>query len=129
MIAAAALYAALLASIVVLADLGETETGRIIDRVRSVPHGDHIAHFVLMGSLALLVNLAIGPRRVTRLAIPLGTAIVAVIVTLEEISQLWMHHRTFDPVDLAADFLGIGLATAITLAIERRAQRGVNRTT
>lgn len=123
----AALHALFVAAIVVLADLGETETGRLIDRVRAVPHGDHAAHLLLMGSLALVVSLAIGPRRVTPLAIPLGCAIVMTLVTLEELSQLFLARRTFDLLDLAADAIGVAIASAIVVGVER--QRAVNRTT
>jgi VanZ family protein len=36
-----------------------------------------------------------------------GSLIVAVIVTLEEFSQLFLHNRGFSLVDLAADYVGI----------------------
>ena len=36
------------------------------DIIRSVPHGDKIGHFVVMGSLAFITNLAIGDRNFCR---------------------------------------------------------------
>lgn len=86
------------------------------DMVRSVRHGDKIGHFLLMGSLALVVNLAMGREACRRWTIGRwvlgGTAIVAVFVTLEECSQMFIATRTFNPLDLLADYLGMGAANA-----------------
>jgi VanZ family protein len=74
-----------------------------------VPGGDKTAHFALMGTMAFLMNLCwrserwqLGPLPVLK-----GSALVALIVTLEEFSQLFMIRRSFSFEDLAYDYLGI----------------------
>ena len=58
------------------------------------------------------MNLATNGRRV-RLG-PfrwlLGGLIIAAVMTIEEISQLWIPTRTCDPGDLIANFAGVMLA-------------------
>lgn len=76
-------------------------------------HGgsDKFGHFLLLGGLALTLNYAllrlfrIGPVR-----LHLGGLIIGVLITLEEISQLWIPHRQFDLGDLAANYAGIAFA-------------------
>ena len=77
--------------------------------VQSVPLGDKAGHFVLMGTLAFLLNRALAGRTVSP-GVQLGGVIVAVFVVAEEVSQRWMPRRTFDYADLLADFVGIALA-------------------
>ena len=45
--------------------------------------------------------------RLLRITLLKGSAIVMIIVTVEEISQLFFRSRSFDLGDLAADLLGI----------------------
>jgi VanZ family protein len=100
--------------------------------VGHVPYGDKIAHAVLYGVMALLLNYALGFRRVrfpTHLptihhikafssftykgalgnAPYIGSIIVLVFATLEEFSQYFIPSRTFDLWDLGADFVGVVL--------------------
>ena len=77
--------------------------------VQTIPLGDKLGHFVLMGTLAFLLNSALKGRRI-RPGVQLGGVIVAVFVVAEEISQRWLPWRTFDFGDLLADFLGIASA-------------------
>ena len=58
------------------------------------PGSDKIGHFVLLGALAGLLNLALGLRTVRWLG-------------LEEISQHWLPARSFDLLDLVGDYAGI----------------------
>ena len=90
--------------------------------VRWLPYGDKIGHVTLWGTLTLLVNLAMPGRRIRvgRFAIPLGSAAMMVVVLVEESSQHWLDNRSLDPVDLVANIVGIGLATAVTASILRR---------
>ena len=83
----------------------------------NLPHGDKIGHFLLMGSLALLVNLAMDVRRVNIRGrwFLLGSLIVGLIVTLEEVSQILIPARTFSLYDLAADYLGIYLFSRLAV--------------
>jgi polysaccharide biosynthesis protein VpsQ len=84
----------------------------IIGWVDMLPFGDKLGHFLLIGTLAFLLNYALNGRmvKIGRQKILLGCSIVAVAITIEELSQIWIPSRTFDLVDLTANYLGIGLA-------------------
>ena len=82
--------------------------GAVFDWVRETA-GDKLMHFLLIGSLAFLVNLSmrastlsLGPIGVLR-----GSLILLVLATLEEFSQLMFSSRTFDLMDLACNIGGI----------------------
>lgn len=95
--------------VILLADLGAIpEPIKLIYRF---PNGDRIGHFVLYGILTFLVNTAF-PRRVHigRINLFYGSAIIAVLATLEEFSQLLFSYRTFDLIDLSFTLLGIACA-------------------
>jgi hypothetical protein len=79
--------------------------------VRAVPFGDKLGHFFLVGTLACFINLSLNWRsvRLPFTTLLLGSLLVAVVMLLEEISQLWLTHRTFDLFDLTSDLLGIWL--------------------
>ncbi len=81
----------------------------VFDYAKSLPYGDKIGHFFLMGLLAMFANLALNYRRLVwgKRAIWLGTVLVATVVVIEEFTQIYVPIRTFDLGDLAADFLGI----------------------
>ena len=68
-----------------------------------------IGHFVLIGASAGLLNLALGLRTVRWFgrAWLLGSVIIVIFCTLEEISQHWLPARSFDLLDLAGDYAGI----------------------
>ena len=80
--------------------------------MNSFPFGDKAGHFFLIGVMACLLNQALAyrsqPIRTTR--VQLGGLIVAVVMTVEEFSQLWFSSRTFDPGDLLANVLGVLVA-------------------
>ena len=104
---ALALWIAFLIGLVLLADSGRADP--LFALAHSVPLGDKLGHFLLMGTLSFLVNLLQraevvrwGPLRLRK-----GSAIVLSLVTLEECSQLFFRSRSFDLVDLAADVIGI----------------------
>ena len=103
----AAVYILILAGIVVLADLRETQY--LFKPIRRLPYGDKIGHFLLMGFFSLMLNLALKARtfRIWRINFLLGTLIVLVIVFIEEFSQIFIRGRSFDYRDLIADFSGI----------------------
>jgi len=73
------------------------------------PGGDKLAHFLLIGSLAGLADLACGGRasRVFGRSLPRGSVWVTVLVVLEEASQAWLPTRSCSLTDLAADLAGI----------------------
>jgi hypothetical protein len=102
-------FALFLCSTVWLANAGALPAWMIA--LKSFPGGDKLGHFMLMGSMALLLNCCLQQRRI-RLAsrsFLLGSIIMIVVVTGEEFSQIWLPQRSFDWGDLLADYLGIGL--------------------
>ncbi len=67
--------------------------------------GDKVGHFGLVGLIAYFLNVSLGCRLWRN--VKLGTLIVGVIFTLEEVSQIWVPNRHFDMLDLAANYAGI----------------------
>lgn len=103
----AVIYIFILAGIIVLADVRQTQF--LFSFIRSLPFGDKIGHFFLMGIFSLLVNLALSAKTVQlwKFKYLLGSLIVSAIVTLEEFSQIFVRGRTFDAGDLIVNFAGI----------------------
>ena len=77
--------------------------------LQHIPHGDKLGHVGLMGTLSLLCNLALAPRRFHFLPVPVTrvTFVLFAIVTLEEISQAFIATRTCDLFDWLADLAGL----------------------
>lgn len=103
----AAIYAAFIVLIIVQADSGNWRA--LFNLIESVPGSDKAGHFILMGTLALLANLALGNARwqfVGRKWLA-GSVIVLALVTLEECSQVWFSYRHCDATDWLADLAGI----------------------
>lgn len=84
----------------------------MFDWVKEHPGSDKVGHFVLLGSLAFALNLALRGRRQTigRFRPNLGGLLVGVVITLEEISQIWISTRQFEWADLVANYAGIAFA-------------------
>ena len=104
---AAFVFALLIAGIVVLADRGELY--QHVQFFVSFKHADKLWHFILMGTMSLLVNLALMARRVRLgvFSILVGSAIVTAVVSAEEMSQGLFENRTMDLYDWLADMAGI----------------------
>ncbi|OQW94275.1 MAG: hypothetical protein BWK79_06725 [Beggiatoa sp. IS2] len=85
------------------------------------PNGDKVVHIILMGLLALLVNLNFQCAQFKLFNIPVltGSALVLTIVFLEECSQLFIKSRTFDLWDLFSDVVGIVLFGQLALRLSR----------
>lgn len=96
----------------VIVGADQEQRHRVYAWVNAVPFGDKAGHVVLIGVLAGLLNLATQGRcvRVGRLRVHLGGALIGLIMTLEELSQIWIPNRTFDAGDLLANYLGVALA-------------------
>jgi len=73
------------------------------------PYGDKVGHFVLMGTFSFLVNMSLACRKIRfcRSQLLIGSLGVAVLVTLEELSQVFFASRTFSLVDLGFSLAGI----------------------
>lgn len=112
------------------------DTGRMrgfLDWANSLPLGDKAGHFVLIGTMAHLLNYALRfkVRSVGRMAPQLGGLLVLAVITVEECSQIWIPGRTFDAGDLVANSLGVALAELVARRILgghdcRRASGGID---
>jgi len=112
-------YILILAGIIVLAGINGT---KYFSFISDIPYGDKIGHFGLMGMLSLMVNLALRARgiRIWKLNYLLGSLIVAAVVLIEEVSQIFISGRTFDTGDLWFDFAGIFVFGEIARLVCRR---------
>jgi len=95
----------------------------VVELISGIPYGDKWGHFFLFGTLTFITILATRFHRFnsTKLSVFYSSSlIVAVIVTLEELSQLFIETRTFEVLDLTADALGITFFSLLARAIESR---------
>jgi VanZ family protein len=120
-------YVVFILAVIMIANIGGTF--EMFSFVLQYEWGDKVGHFGLIGVLALLTDLALGQKSWRH--VPVGPAIIVVLVTLEELSQLAMTTRTFDLVDLSADLLGVitfvGLGRLLSFAGAKLDQRGHDR--
>ncbi|MBY6185405.1 VanZ family protein [Marinobacter hydrocarbonoclasticus] len=107
--------------VIVLANRGEV--GQWFGFIRYLPYGDKLGHMVLYGTLALMLNWALGWRalRWGHWA-QWGSLAVALFAVAEEMAQAWNPNRTLDGWDLAADAVGLILATGASVWISRRVE-------
>ncbi|MCI5057725.1 MAG: hypothetical protein MRY83_16540 [Flavobacteriales bacterium] len=77
--------------------------------VKTLPFGDKISHFLLLGFTSVFVNLILNFKKVDFLGtfVFIGSAVVWTLITLEEFSQLYISTRTFDFIDLISNYIGI----------------------
>lgn len=103
----AAGYCAILFAIVWFAD--HEQFHFIFAWIRAIPGGDYVCHFLLVGGLAFVLNWALRGRKVRCAGCGwlLGSVIAFVLFTGEECSQIWLPGRTFDLLDLAANWAGV----------------------
>jgi len=106
--------------IVVIANLGLGST--YFPFIYSIPGLDKIGHFLLMGVLSFLINLLFKAKRIqiSSLDILLGSLVVILVVTLEELSQLFLIFRAFSWVDLVFDFGGVFLGGQLAAWLIKR---------
>ena len=116
-------YIFILAVIIFLAD--RKGTRYMLNFVGNIPYGDKLGHFCLMGGFSFLLNLFLDARTVSvwKFNYLLGSLIVLVIVTIEEISQIFISGRTFDWGDLIVDYLGIFIFGEIARLICKRKEK------
>lgn len=114
------IYVLILAFIVFLAD--QKGTRYLLGFIKNIPYGDKLGHFFLMGIFSFLLNLALNAKtlKLWKLNCLLGSLIVLLVVTIEEISQIFVRGRTFDWSDLIFDYLGIFLFGELARFICRR---------
>lgn len=104
-----------LGAAVVLFDTGLVSTR--FKMLHGVPYADKWLHFTLLGSMAFCVNLSFpsARKRLPILPILRGSAILAVVATLDELSHTMLSTRTFTIGDLLANYAGILLFGRLAL--------------
>ena len=119
-IAAALGFIAFFITIIGIANRGEgSQWWAFIDRI---PYGDKVGHLGLVGTLSFLCNLAFQPGKRSFFLpfLTTTTAILGLLLTIEEISQAFQPHRTCDPFDWLADLAGLAVGQAAALRIQSR---------
>lgn len=89
--------------------------------LKKMPGKDKAVHFVLMGLFAVGVNMCFSCSifRVMRIPVPKGAVLAAVLVTLDEVVQIWVPGRTFSWADLAMSLAGVVVFSLLTCVIYR----------
>ncbi len=104
----AVLFAIVLFSAIILADLGPLR--QVLRLVNRVPYLDKVLHFFLIGTLMYLVaaSLIEALPAYNPVVITLTTAVIlALVFSIEEYSQGPIRGRTASWTDLAANYAGI----------------------
>lgn len=106
-----AAFGAMITGVILIANRGFDEW--VLDLFRSIPNLDKVLHFLLFGTMAFLLSMALKARMVSiaSRSVLWGVLIVAAFCVVEEFSQIWIPTRTFSFMDLAADMVGITLAS------------------
>lgn len=89
--------------------------------IDSIPYGDKISHIGFYGFLALAFNhaLKLQPIRVLNQSALLGSTLIILLSSGEELSQYFIPSRTVDGLDLICSYIGIWLAELLILHYER----------
>jgi len=93
--------------IIYLANTGQPSV--FFKLIASIPYGDKLGHFCLFGLLTLAANFTCKLKsfKILSMKVYLGSILVLMFVVFEEFSQFYITNRTFDIIDLSADFIGI----------------------
>lgn len=114
------LWLLFVAGIIVCADRSLARS--LFEFVALYPGSDKAAHALGMCALAFTLNYALRARTIPLKCcrVQLGGLIIAVVMTIEECSQIWIPSRSFDLLDLAANYAGILLAGWLTRRFVRK---------
>ena len=103
-----ALFSLFLSALIISVDLGKL--GFLVLLEDSIPFGDKLLHFFLIGILSFLVNrtvLELVPWYSQKRSSLIFTLSLIAIFTLEEASQIFIPGRNASLADLAANYAGI----------------------
>lgn len=116
------LFIIILILIVIIANLGLGS--EYFPFIYNVPGLDKVGHFFLMGTLSFLVNFILKAKKINILSLDIliGSLVVIVVVTLEELSQLFLIYRAFSWLDLLFDLGGIFLGGRLASWLVERNQ-------
>ncbi len=94
--------------------------------VLQFPAADKIWHFFSIGLLTLLVNLAFQNKQLPLLnrTILLGSMILVVVTSMEELSQIFISNRNFEILDLVCNYAGILIFGKVAVHVEQQAKSG-----
>jgi VanZ family protein len=106
--------------VIYLANTGSSSV--LFSLIKSIPYGDKVGHTGLYGTLTLLSIIALKFKTLNlgKVSFYYGAGLVFVFVLCEEFSQLFIPSRTFDYLDMSANFFGIFIASLIAFLIEKR---------
>jgi VanZ family protein len=115
-----AVFIVLLILIIIIANLGLGPS--FFPFIYLIPGADKIGHFFLMGILSYLINSLLKSRvlRLLSKEFLVGSLIVLVVVTIEELSQLFLENRAFSVIDLLFDYAGIIIFGRISAFISNK---------
>jgi polysaccharide biosynthesis protein VpsQ len=113
-------FAVLLGIIIMAADFGLAPDFFIL--MNRLPYADTAGHFILLGLLSLLVNLGFPSNRLGWLPIPKASLLLAALITLEELSQIFLANRSFSFSDLLANYAGIWLFGELGVLMRKKLQ-------
>ena len=85
-----------------------------------IPHLDKVGHFILFGILTLLIDLTAfeaRPRRSVIWTAVLCSLGLAALISLEELSQIWLPLRDPSITSLASSLLGVAVSTWLAIWI------------
>lgn len=101
------LFSTAFLSIIAIADQGRADLFWGI--VGRIPCGDKLGHLGLVGTLSFLLNLLLAGRPAPGRFGPmmLGSLLLLAFMTLEEASQAFIPHRSFDLLDGLANVIGV----------------------
>ena len=116
------IYSAILANIVWRADHADLRA--VGEWVKSFPGGDKLGHFCLVGGFAFVLNWTLHCHEFWFAKRPwlTGSVFLVVLFTVDEFTQFWRPARTFDLLDLAANYAGIFCFGALARRVEAREQ-------
>jgi polysaccharide biosynthesis protein VpsQ len=112
----AGIYAATIVAIIVIIDT--VRRLGLLGRIYDIRYADKAAHFLLYGMLSLLLNLSVFEARPLSNPVPRAvvcTSILAVLIGLEEVSQIWLPLRRASLTDFACSLLGVGVFAFLAL--------------
>jgi glycopeptide antibiotics resistance protein len=95
--------------------------------VSALPMGDKLGHFSLMFVFSLLLNMMFKHRKlcIKDKNVLIGSLVVFILITLEEVSQIALERRTFDFMDLLCNYLGIACSSLTSLLVIRKRSKKV----
>jgi VanZ family protein len=96
----------------------------VFSLIRAIPGGDKLGHFLLMGAFAFLLNLSLSNRRVKFVgrSLLVGSMVALALITIEEFSQRFIPYRTFDLLDLVADYAGVFVFSLLAIQFHLEAR-------